>query len=550
MTHGRTGALLAAFALSLAMLTVPSEAQRATAPPPAQPDPPRLLVLLVIDQFRADYLDWYGSQWTGGLHRLRTTGALYPRAAQPYAITKTCAGHASIGTGRFPSAHGLVDNDWYDVERRGFVTCTADPGVTAISLSGQAATERHSAASLRVPTLGDELRRQATTPPRIVSIALKARAAISLGGHGGPGTIILWEEDSGAWATSTAFASSAWPEVEGYLRAHPTSAARGAIWNRLLPAATYRNDDRGIGEPSAAAFPHPVVAPPGVNFTAVWDMSPWSDAYLADLGSALVERAGLGRRATTDLLAVGFSALDYVGHSYGPRSHEVQDVLARLDLVLGRLFESLDRSVGADKYVVALTSDHGVAELPDQAAAFTGTAGGRVSLNALGQAIETALSVSFGRRAFIEAITGTYVHFLPGVLDRLRADPAAQQLVVTAAEGVRGIERVFWSWDLSSRAPTNDARLTAMRRSYVAGRSGDLGFQPDPNWVLATAGTNHGSWHAYDTDVPLMLMGAGIKAGLYNRPATPLDVAPTLAALAGIVMPQSDGRILSEAIGR
>lgn len=166
-------------------------------------------------------------------------------------------------------------------------------------------------------------------------------------------------------------------------------------------------------------------------------MSPWSDAYVADLAGSLADRVALGRRDATDLLAIGFSALDYVGHSYGPRSHEVQDMLVRLDAVIGRLLHTLDRTVGADKYTVALTSDHGVAELPEQAVAFTGVDGGRVSSTPSAQAIETALGVEFGRRAFIEAITRTYVHFLPGVLDRIRAAPAAQAAVAAADRSVR-----------------------------------------------------------------------------------------------------------------
>src|SRR6185369_5154717 len=130
-------------------------------------------------------------------------------------------------------------------------------------------------------------------------------------------------------------------------------------WARQLPGASYRNEDDGQGEPAPSTFPHVLVPPAGGSFTAVWDMSPWSDAYLGDMAASLVERLKLGAEGP-DLLAIGFSALDFVGHAYGPRSHEVQDLLVRLDGVIGRLMDVLDQSVGRDRYVLALTSDHGV----------------------------------------------------------------------------------------------------------------------------------------------------------------------------------------------
>lgn len=540
----RLAAIVGLGLVAAAVTLTGAQTPPATAARPA-PSRPRLLVLLVVDQFRADYVDWYGGEWTSGLKRLVTDGAFFPRATVPYGITKTCAGHATIGTGTWPAVHGLIDNDWYDSRARSTVPCTLDEGARSIGFGGPG-IERHGPARLLAPTLAEELRRQASTPPRIVAMALKARAAISLSGRGGPGTIVFWEEDSGLWATSSAFASTPWPEVAELIAERPTQSARGQLWNRLLAPNRYRFDDRAPGEPSAGTFPHVLRTPIGTPFAAVWDMSPLADAYLAELGASLTSKVGLGQRNTTDLLAIGFSALDYVGHAYGPRSHEVQDMLIRLDVVLGRMFDALDASVGKDRYTVALTSDHGVALLPEQADLAEGN--GRLTLTPLGVAIESALASHFNRRAFIEAITGSYVHFLPGVLDEIRANPAAVRAVQAAAEGAPGVERVFWSWDLSSNAPTTDPRLSAMRRSYVAGRSGDLAFQPEPNWVVASAGTNHGSWHPYDTTVPLAFMGAGIKPGRYTSDATLADVAPTLGATAGVSMPRATGRILKDVL--
>ncbi len=524
------------------------DAQRnaSTATPAA---PPRLVVLIVVDQLRADYLNWYGEQWSHGLRRL-LAGAVFPRASLPYAVSRTCAGHGTISTGTYPSVHGLIDNEWYDAATRAFVSCTFDASADAIAFGGARGAEHHSARSLGAPTIGDELLRQAPAS-RVVSIGLKARSAISLGGHGGPNATIVWEEDSGTWATSSAFASAPWRDVDAFVRSHPPSRDRGTVWDRQLPLAAYHYDDRGRGEPAGASvFPHPLEAPFGTPFAAIWDASPLSDAYVGEMAGSLASSMKLGQRSGSDLLSIGFAALDYVGHAYGPRSHEVQDILARLDVTIGRLLATLDQTVGADRYVVALTSDHGVALLPEQAAAVTGTPGGRINPNTIGLAADIALGSEFGRRAYAAAVSSTYIYFLPGVLERIRASPAAAASVEAAVRGVAGVERVYWSQDLAAKTPTDDAVLTALRRSYVPGRSGDLAFLPRANWVVASSGTAHGSAQPYDLEVPVVFAGAGIKAGRYTTPASPADVAPTLASLIHIEMPRADGHALREVLAR
>jgi hypothetical protein len=516
--------------------------------PQASSSPPRLLVLVVIDQLRADYLDQYGTQWTHGLRRLIDGGAVFTRATYPYAATRTCAGHSSIGTGTVPATHGMIDNEWFDPSVPGFVACTSDAMASPVPFAGGRGAERHSAARLEAPTLSDELRRQQPRA-RVVSVALKARAAISLGGRGGSNAMVIWEEDSGTWATSSAYAHEPWPEVDAFIRANPPTADRGRAWDRLLPAAMYRYDDTAPGEPRGSAFPHELIPPAGVPFAAVWDMSPFSDAYLAALAGSLVERLRLGAStSSTDMLAIGFSALDYVGHSYGPRSHEVQDVLVRLDRALGQLLATLDRVAGRDNYVVALSSDHGVAPLPEQAPA--GEPGGRVDLNLLGRAIETTLAAELGRRRSVHAITSTYVHFLPGVMDVLTARPALFDAVAAAAKTVPGIEHVYWARDLTATQPTSNATLMGLRKSYVRGRSGDLAFLPRRHWVVASGGTTHGTMHDYDTQVPMVFYGRGIRPGRFTTGGTPLDIAPTLGALAGVTLPRAEGQVLTHILAR
>lgn len=546
-------ATVAVLSLATTAATVDSQSPpsvaRGRAEGAAAPGAPRLLVIVAVDQFRADYLETYGAQWTRGLHDLLTNGAVFTNAAMPYAITRTCTGHASIGTGRLPSVHGMIDNEWYDRATRNFVSCTEDPTVSSVSLGSVAGSERHSPKSLKATTLADELRRQASRPPSIVSLALKARAAIGLGGHPGPNTTVLWEEDSGIWATSTAYTSAPPPVASAFVRAHPLAGFRGQVWDRALPLESYLFSDRAPGEPAGGVFPHRLSPALGVPLSAVWDASPFADAFVGDLAGTLVDQLPLGSgAATTDLLAIGFSALDYVGHNYGPRSHEVQDLLARLDVTLGSLLAVLDRKVGRDHYVLALTSDHGVAPLPEQPPA--GNTAGRLNFNDVGRAVETALSVEFGRRRFIEAISVPYIYFLPGVLDQIMANRRAVLGVERAIKAVDGVGAAYWSSDLEDNSPTVDATLIGLRRSYVPGRSGDVAIMPRPFWVPTSAGTTHGSMHEYDTRVPLIFLGSRVRPGRYSVPSSPLDVAPTLAALANVRLPASDGRVRPEIASR
>ena len=534
--------------------------------PTAGTGAPRLVVLVVVDQMRADYISSYSHAWTGGLKEIVTNGAYFTEAAYPYASLKTCAGHGSITTGVLPSRHGLIDNSWFDPRARAFVTCTEDPDARALTFGGQAGTEHHSARWLMAPTFAELLQRQSNGRAKVVSLSIKARSAIMMAGHGGANTTVVWsEEEAATWSTSTAFARTAPADVDAYVRANPIEAPQFQTWDRARAAADYQFADQAPGEPAGGAtFPHVFEAP--IRLTratpsamAAWNTTPFPDVFLQGLAAHLVERRRLGQGPETDVLALGFSGLDFVGHLYGPRSHEVQDTLFRLDTLLGRLLATLDARVGRDRYVLALTSDHGVAPLPEQAFPATGDSRGagagagagpvtgRTTLQAIGTAIENALDTRFGRGSYVEAMASAYVYFRPGVLDRIRANVDITKAVEAAALGARGVARVYWSADLASQAPTNDPLLAAARRSYYLGRSGDLAWVLQPNWITS-AGTNHGSPYPDDSRVPLIFFGAGIVPGRYTTASSPLDVAPTLAALTGVRMGAVDGVVRHEAL--
>jgi predicted AlkP superfamily pyrophosphatase or phosphodiesterase len=553
------GIVLAAGALTVVSLPTAAQSPGRGNSAPATP---RLVVVLVADQFRADYVTQYSDMWTAGLKEILTKGAVFTEAAYPYANTRTCPGHATIGTGVLPAVHGMVDNTWYSTATHEFIACTEDHQARSLPFGGRHGDETHSAKWYMVPNFADELKRQGNGRPRVVSLSLKARSAIGLGGHGGVNSTIVWKEDGATtFATSTALTTKASPAVDAFVRSNPVSLKQFETWERAKPAATYKYTDQAPGEPAnRGTFPHLFNEPVRLSDTTAsildsWDGTPMADEYLGAMAEHLIAQEQLGQRQTTDFLAISFSTLDIVGHEYGPRSHEVQDVLVRLDATIGRLLAVLDAKVGRSRYVLAFSSDHGVSTLPEQI--FPAPAGGRgaggggvtgrVTAGNIANALEAALDKQFGRGHYVEAMATPYLYFVPGVLERIRANSSAMQAAQAAVLGVRGIEKMYWSADIAAATPTTDPTLTGLRRSYYRGRSGDLAVVYARDWTGAT-GANHGSPQDYDTRVPMAFLGAGIAPGQHSSVASPADIVPTLSALTGVRMVRTDGRVLREAL--
>src|SRR5712691_3680929 len=531
--------------------------------PAGKPSParPKLVGLLVVDQMRADYVDKFRGQWTSGLKRLLDEGAWFRDAAYPYAATETCVGHATISTGAFAATHGMIANEWWDRERQERVTCTADPTVKNSGYGGLEVKGGDSAARLLVPAFADELKFQSGAGTRVVTFSLKARASIMLGGR--QGDAVTWFDPSvGAWTSSSAYPVAAF--VDECAKAHPVASDFGKTWALLLPSSAYLYSETATGAiPPAgfgAVFPHPLRGKPESTrpdpvFYYQWQTSPYADTYLTQLAETAVDKLELGKRAATDFLGVSFSSVDYVGHAFGPRSWEIQDILARLDKDLGELFAHLDKTVGKGNYVVAFTADHGVGPIPEDLLK-TGMDAGWLNVEQVKQHIEKNLEpFHFGKPAVAEVGAGD-IYFTPGTYDKLKADPAAMRAALDAIESVPGIAHVYRAEQLEDRPATQSPLRAAEADSFFKSRSGDLLIVPKPYWPwdYSTStkprqyGTTHGTPYYYDQRVPVLLMGFGIQPGEYFQAITPADIAPTLAALCGITLAPRDGRVLAEAL--
>jgi predicted AlkP superfamily pyrophosphatase or phosphodiesterase len=513
---------------------------------------PALIVMIAVDQMRGDYIDRYQHQWSAGLKRLVSEGAWYRQADYPYFNTVTCAGHASLSTGTIPAVHGMILNEWWDPGVERTISCTDDDSQKLISYGASVSGRGHSARRLMAPALPDELRLRHGEGARVVSVSMKARSAINFGGH--RPDVVTWLDDSGEWVTSTAYAKEPVPFIAEFVRARPLSKEIGRVWERAMPRDRYTGAERAVGvrkpKIGSLGFPHTLDARNGrvdAAFSDAWESTPFADAYVAGLAAAAIDALKLGRGTATDYLAVSFAALDKVGHDFGPDSHEVQDVLVRLDRELGVLLDKLDRDVGHGNYTIALSADHGVSPTPERVSAL-GVDAGRISVKKLTAALDEALAAELGPGKHVATIQHTDIYFRAGVYERLREHPKAMTAALDVVRRTPGVWRVYRREDLLVGTGDADPITRAAARSYFDGRSGHMVLLPRAYWITSESTTTHGTGHRYDTRVPVVLFGLGIRAGQYLQPASPLDVAPTLAFLASVTLADATGRVLTEAL--
>ena len=554
--NGAAIATVAAIAsLTAAHAATPSAATTAT-PAPAQP---KLVLVLVVDGLPNEQVLRYQNQFgAGGLRRLLDQGASYNNAHQAHGVTVTAVGHTAVLTGAYPYQHGIIANNWIDPVSKTSVYCTEDAAYHYIGADtkpgdGTAPTK------LKVDTVGDQLRYASGNRSKVVTVSGKDRGAILLAGKSG--TAYMYMDGSGNFASSTYYMAAHPDWVQRYEAAKPQDRYYGKSWTPLLPAAAYAGDAGDDLTPSKPGqrntFPFSYYSESGATDASYYGRlktGPYLDQLTLDFARAAVEGEQLGRNpaGVTDLLGISLSAHDYVNHAYGPESKMSHDHLQRLDRMLADFFNYLDQKVGMDNVLVVLTADHGFPNTPEFSQRQHMDAQ-RIDPSKLVQALEQQLTSRYGVDKLVVAASLPSIHLDYALIEQrgLKRDEVENSAARFLLQQP-GVAEVYTRSQFESGAVSGTRIATLMRRAWNREASGDLMVVTRPYWYFGSgsSGTSHGSPYAYDTNVPLILMGQRwIKPGHYGQYAEVVDIAPTLANLLHVRPPAgAEGRVLTETL--
>ncbi|HEU0119856.1 MAG TPA: alkaline phosphatase family protein [Bryobacteraceae bacterium] len=500
---------------------------RAQAPAAAAPQArPKLLLMIAVDQFRFDYLTRFRNEYNAGLAQLLRQGAVFTNANYEHMPTITAVGHATMLTGASPSMSGIIGNDWYERDTGKLTTSVEDTGSELLGGDGVGSTPKR----LLVSTVADEIKMAARGESKTIGISLKDRSAILLPGRMADASY-WFAEENGSWVTSTWYMKQLPKWVADVNARRPADQFLGKSW---VPLAG--------GAPLAK-----MSTTPDTMFYSAVEGSPYGNDILEEFAELAIENEKLGQHAGIDVLTVSFSSNDKIGHAHGPDSAQAHDVSVRTDRVLGKLFAYLDKKIGMKNVLVALTADHGVAPMPEVNTARK-MPGGRIKEKEMTDALETKLNEKFGVGKWVAAKKGEQVFLSPTLLEQ----HGAARVRETAAAVLRNfahVNRVYTKEQLVNGQTMQDKVGKRLVNGYHASRGADLVIVLDPYWIYGTTSTTHGSPFGYDTHVPIILMGPGVKAGRYHTAAAVNDIAPTLATILEVEVPSgSMGRVLAEAL--
>jgi predicted AlkP superfamily pyrophosphatase or phosphodiesterase len=543
-------------------LCVAADLAHAATPAPAASAavaPPKLVVVLVVDGLPNEQVQRYRDQFgQGGLRRMLDQGAAFGNAHQAHGVTVTAIGHSAILTGAYPYVHGIIGNNWIDPVTKKSVYCTEDTNYTYID-EETLPSDGTSPAKLKVNTLGDELRYATGSRSKVVAISGKDRGAILLAGK--TGTAYMYMDKTGNFASSSYYMKSHPEWVRKYQAAKPQDRYYGKTWAPLLPEAAYAGDaSEDLNPPKPGShnrLPFAYYSESGEIDAGYYNLlktGPYLDQLTLDFARAAVEGENLGRNpaGVPDLLGVSLSAHDYVNHAFGPESKLSHDHLQRLDRMVADFFNYLDKRIGMDNVLVVLTADHGFPNTPEFAQTQHMDAQ-RLDGAKLMAALDKHLSDKFGGSKLLLAYSLPNIHLDYAQIDKLGAKRSDVENAAAAfLLAQNGIADAFTRTQFESGAVQGTHIATLMRRAWNREASGDLMVITKPFWYFGSgnSGTSHGSPYAYDTNVPLMIMGKRwIKPGYYGQYAEVVDIAPTLANLLRVRPPAgAEGRVLSESL--
>jgi predicted AlkP superfamily pyrophosphatase or phosphodiesterase len=500
---------------------------------------PKLVVGIVVDQMRWDYLYRYYDRYSNdGFKKMLQQGFTCENTFIPYTPTYTAAGHSSIYTGSVPAINGIIGNSWYNRDLNRNYYCTEDSSVNTVGSSSAAG--KMSPRNMWPTTITDELRLATNFRAKTIGIALKDRGSILPAGHSG--TAYWFDNASAGWITSTYYMTELPAWVQSFNNRKLPDAYMKSGWNTLYPIASYkqstadeqRYESNLSGEDNT--FPHRTDTITKGKYDA-FRATPFANTYTIEMSKAAVEAEKLGQRGVTDFLAISLSSTDYIGHTFGPNSIEVEDTYLRLDKDFADLFKYLDAKVGKGQYLVFLSADHGAAHVP----AFLKD--NKIPAGAFDDAdvrnwLNQSAEKKYGLKNMVQQVVNYQLY-----LDRdfLKANKVDQeefsQWAINELRAHPAIANAFDLLRLSSATLPDKIKSMAMN-GYNQKLSGDIQFTFKPQWFDGwDKGTTHGTWNPYDSHIPLLFYGWKIKPGKTYRETYMSDIAPTLAALLHIQMP-------------
>lgn len=507
---------------------------------PAEVTRPKLVVGLVVDQMRWDYLYRYYNRYTnGGFKRLINEGFSVENTFIPYTPTYTACGHTCIYTGSVPAVHGIIGNDWYDPETKKTVYCTEDSSASTVG-STPSSEGNMSPKNMLTTTITDELRLATNFKGKVIGISLKDRGSILPAGHAA--NAAYWYQGStGNWITSTYYMKEVPTWIADYNKLKLANKFYAKNWETLYPINTYVNSskDENAYEGKSNTFPHQLTQNIDKNFDAIRS-TPYGNTITLDLAKLAILSEDLGQDNITDFLAVSCSSTDYIGHAYGPNSIEAEDTYLRLDKDFEEFFNYLDKKVGKGNYTVFLTADHGAAHVP-----------GFMQENKLPSGVVSDRDIANKLNAYLNdkfKVNNVVLRSMNNqiIFDHDKTDKGDVSFDVIKSAAVEFLKRLDGFQNAVDIAKISQATLQEIQKKmitngYNARRSGDIYYVLQPNWFNGSStGTTHGNWNPYDSHIPLVFMGWGIKPGASNKTHYMTDIAPTLAALLHIQMPNGN----------
>ncbi|WP_440881799.1 alkaline phosphatase PafA [Tenacibaculum sp. C7A-26P2] len=518
------------------------------------PKKPKLVIGIIIDQMRYDYLTRFDKKYgDGGFKRLLNNGFSLENAHYNYIPTYTAVGHASVFTGTTPSNHGIIGNNWFDKYQKKSIYCVDDENQKTIGNDGNGG--KKSPHRLVTTSVADQLRLSQNMQGKSIGIAIKDRSAILPVGHTANAAYWFDGGKRGEWITSSYYMKALPKWVSTFNKLKKVDEYLRTPWNTLYDIKSYtesiedeNNYEATFKGQDKPTFPHniPELRKSNNNYSIIKAI-PAGNSFTTDFVKAAIIGENLGQSEHTDFLSISYSSTDYVGHQFGVASKEIEDTYLRLDKDLTSLFNFLDKKIGKDNYTLFLTADHAATQVPSYLESIK-IPGNYLKPKKFTNYLNNITKVHFGTESLISNFSNFQIFLDTKKIKELKLNfEDVCNTISNAAIDYPGIYKVATSKTMLNNTFTRGI-MKSLQNGYNQKFSGDILLVPNPSTIIyPKKGTTHGSGYSYDTHVPIIFYGKGIKQGASKKKYEIIDIAPTISNLLSIEFPNGNtGKIIEE----